>query len=188
MPNEAHEYLQGRTTHRTTYPFNPKRYSTKPVVKENAISYLTENLADFKQTLERRNTFRKSVGIESTKVHPLAKKVKRRRNLRVFPTKIIKDHVTRSHPAERSGSDNMCTLTRQLSVVLHVREEPISSESHTTVLKRWLSSDVLTEREPRGINGVCNINISANNEGNGDECPTSPKKWRERMRKWLSKR
>ena len=180
MPNEAHEYLQGRTTHRTTYPFNPRQYRTKPVVQKNAICYPTENLADFKQTLERRNSFRKSVGIESTKVHPLAKKVKRRRNFRVFPTKITEDHITCSHPTERNGSDNMCTLTRQL-------EEPIRSGSQTTVLKRWLSSDVLTEREPRGISGVCNISISANNEGNGDKCLTSPKKWRERMRKWLSK-
>ena len=189
MPNEAHEYLQGRTTPLTTRSFNPKRYATKPIVKVNAISHPPENIPIFKRALERRNTFRKSVGIEAAKVHPLEKKVKRRRKFRVFPTRKT---ITHGHLAGGSEFGNKCPLTRQPSVVLHVKEEPVRSGSQVTTLKRWLSSDVLAEREPillpRGVGVVCNINISANDECTVAESPTPRKKWRERMREWLQAR
>ena len=189
MPNEAHEYLQGRTTPLTTHSFNPKRYRTKPndsYIKESDDGVLTEDTSNFKRVLERRNTFKKFVGIEATKIDPLEKKVKKRRKFRIFPAKKSKDHIARSYLAEGSGS-RRDAFTRKQSIVLHVREEPLRSGSHTTVLKRWLSSEVLSGTESNGVVDVSNnISIPACSKDTGDESPTSRKKWGGRLKTWLS--
>ena len=183
MPNEAHEYLQGRTTHRTTYPFNPRQYSTKPSTESVDHDVLIENLPNFEQALERRIAFRESVSIEASKVHPLEKKMKRRRKFHIFPTKKSKDHIARSYLAEGSGSAD--AFTRKPSIVLHVREEPVRSGSKTLVLKRWLSSDVLTERTIH-VGGMCDVTTHDECTCTGDESPTSRKNWREKMQSWFS--
>ena len=167
MPNEAHEYLQGRTTPLTTRSFNPKRYATKPSDSCDQENDVLTNIPIFERTLERRNTFRKSVSIEAGKVHPLEKKVKKRRKFRIFSRKKSTDRIARRYLAEGSGSGD--AFTRQPSIVLHVREEPVKSGSQTTVFKRWLSSEVLTERK---VGGECNVSVSAHDECPVDDSPT----------------
>ena len=181
MPNEAHEYLQGRTTLRKTYIFNPRRYSTKPSTEGADHDVLIETLPNFEQDLERRIAFRESVSIEASKVHPLEKKIKRRRKFHIFPTKKSKNHIARSYLAGGSGSAD--AFIRKPSIVLHVREEPVRSGSKTLVLKRWLSSDVLTERR---ISGMCNVTAHDECTCTVDESPASRKKWRKRMQSWFS--
>ena len=177
MPNEAHEYLQGRTTPLTTRSFNPKRYATKSsdgYVKENDDDVLTPN---FKQVLERRFVFRKSVDIEAAKIHPLVKKVKKRRKFHIFPTKKSKDHIASKYPIAGPGSNH--ASTRRTSAVLHVREVTVGSGSQTTVFKRWLSSNNLSETESDGTGSVYEYKRT------DDENPTTGKKCRETLKKWF---
>ena len=182
MPNEAFEYLQGRTTPPTKYVFSPKQYSSKPRV-ENAADVLIENLPSFEEILERRIAFRTSVSVEAAKVHPLEKKAKKRRKFRIFSTKRSTQHIARRYLPEGSGSGD--AFTRKPSIVLHVREEPARSGSRTTVLKRWLSSDALTERRV-GSRSMCRVTAHDDCTCPVDESPTSRKKWRERVRSWFS--
>ena len=138
LPNEAQEYLLGRDTPLTTNAFMPKKYATKPDYveesgedEEDEIAPLPPNMA---RVLERRSTFRKSVRVESDKLHPLEKKTKKRRKFWFFSSKKTRQRTSCNHVINgevRRGSSRVVVSSLRVSEQRGVRA--------------WASTEVLTD-------------------------------------------
>lgn len=182
MPNEAHEYLLGRITPLTSHSFQPKQYLDKPkdsTEESSLINVPIETVVEKRvRHLERQDTFRKSVMVEATKVHPLEKKTKKLLRFRIFPVKKSKELIHHSYPAGEANKHGILTR-KQSSGILHTIETPTESSNHLkpTVVKRWLSSEFLAEVHPETVPDTRFASV------NGYErSPTTQRKWQQKLR------
>ena len=108
----------------------PKKYATKPDYveesgedEEDEIAPLPPNMA---RVLERRSAFRKSVSVESDKLHPLEKKTKKRRKFWFFSSKKTQHQTSHGHVINGGAASS-----------LRVPEQ--------REMRAWASTEALTE-------------------------------------------
>ena len=143
MPNEAQEYLMGRTTPLTSYTFHPKSYARRFSKSENS-SPEPDHQRSGVTGPHRGRLLKVSPSSPSSPPPALSSSVKRSHDF----SKHRGSFMAEVFPLE-SERDEGSSLQRMLSIRLHVAEEfpsVVEAGEVMTNFKRWVSTDALSVR------------------------------------------